>query len=188
VNAVAGPEARVLPAPPKAYRWPRPRRLHLACAMSLCPLGNGVPALAISLGHLRSRQEERHNGELTLIDTAGCGQHGMRDEGNGLGHRGSVTWRIASGRREREGMDAGNGCRHRGQGNGLGLHGGDGEGNCAIAASAYPASWSWTQVTPVMFLPRRPRLATRPLTPHVAGFFMPSYWWLPPRRLHLALA
>ena len=41
--------------------------------------------------------------------------------------RGSVTWRIASGRREREGMDAGIGAKATV----LDCMGGDGEGICA---------------------------------------------------------
>ena len=55
------------------------------------------------------------------------GDGGLGAMAKATAHRGSVTWRIASGRREREGMDAGIGAK----GNGLGLHGGDGEGNCA---------------------------------------------------------
>src|SRR3954447_24289265 len=41
--------------------------------------------------------------------------------------RGSVTWRIASGRRERKG----HGCRHLTKATVLDCMGGDGEGNCA---------------------------------------------------------
>jgi hypothetical protein len=52
---------------------------------------------------------------------------GSDGEGNCASLQGSVTWRIASGRREREGMDAGIGAKATV----LDCMGGDGEGNCA---------------------------------------------------------